>query len=210
MPTRPEAWCRRSMEDVLDRAFGRPRGVLGRIGAALMARGNAAVEHQVVDIAGVRDDETVLVLGPGPGVGLRAAGERAAAAIGVDPSEDMLRISARRCADLVRAGTVRIRKATAEQTGLEDESVDVALTVNNVHIWSDRAAGFAEIARVLRPGGRIVLSVHQKFLPVTRHQLASEVEAAGFADVQSWTWDPPGVLATRAVQLRAVKKAVNA
>ena len=172
-----------------------------------MAKTNAATEVRIVDIAKLTGEETVLVLGPGPGVGLRAAAERSALAIGVDPSEDMLRASVERCADLVRAGSVRVQFGTAEKTGLGDGSVDVVLTANNVQLWDDRSAGFSELARVLRPGGRLVLSVHEKALSVTRHQLMEEAAAAGFVDAQSWTWDPPEMLAGRAVQLRAIRAA---
>src|SRR5690606_37727856 len=195
---RSEACCCRIMKDLLDRAFGHPRGLLGRIGGAVMAYTNAATEKHIVEVADLDAGHTVLVLGPGPGVGLRAAAERAAVAIGVDPSEDMLRLSEQRCADLVRSGSVRLQSGTAERTGLDDDSADRAVTVNNVPLWADRRAGLAEIARVLRPGGRLVLSVHEAHLSVTRHQLAAEAEAAGFVDVQSWTWDPPGMFAGRA------------
>jgi arsenite methyltransferase len=87
----------------------------------------------------------------------------------------------------------------------EDASVDVVLSVNNVLLWADRAAAFAELRRVLCPGGRLLLSAHDKWLPVPRHALASEVVQAGFTDLQTWTWEPPGVFATTAAQLRAIR-----
>ncbi|WP_040922027.1 class I SAM-dependent methyltransferase [Saccharomonospora xinjiangensis] len=192
-----------SLGQVLDRAFGHPRGPLGRLGGLVMARGNAATEHHVVSIAAPTADETVLVIGPGPGVGLAAVAERARTVIGVDPSREMLELSARRCAGAVDDGVVVLRHATAARTGAEDESVDVVLGVNNLHLWDDRAAAWSELRRVLRPSGRMVLSAHEKWLSVTRHELAAEVEAAGFTDVQTWTWQPPGPLAGLAVQLRA-------
>ncbi len=168
-----------------------------------MARGNAATERHVVSVAKPGPEETVLVVGPGPGVGLEAAAERARLVIGIDPSREMLDLCRKRCADAIRSGNVLLRHATAARTGLNAETADVVLSVNNVHLWEDRAAAFAELYRVLRPGGRIVLSAHEKWLSVSRHALAAETEDAGFTDTQTWTWQPPGPLAARAAQLRA-------
>lgn len=166
-----------------------------------MARGNAATEQRIVDLARIEPDETVLVVGPGPGVGLDAAARLAGRAIGVDPSPEMLGLCHERCGD-----RAELREGSAAHTGEPGGSVDVVLTVNNVMLWDDRAAGFAELLRVLRPGGRLLLSAHEKWLPVSRHVLADEAAEAGFADLQTWTWDPPG-FAALAAQLRAVKPA---
>ncbi|SFK33685.1 Methyltransferase domain-containing protein [Amycolatopsis sacchari] len=181
---------------LLDRAFGHPRGALGRVGGAVMAWGNAATERHVVEVAGVTKSETVLVVGPGPGVGLAAAAERAAKVIGVDPSEEMLASCRARCPD------AELRNGTAAGTGQPDASVDVVVSVNNVQLWENRATALAELHRVLRPGGRLVLSVHEQVLPVPRHQLAAEVAVAGFTDLQTWTWDAPG-FGGPAAELRA-------
>ncbi|SDY14219.1 Ubiquinone/menaquinone biosynthesis C-methylase UbiE [Amycolatopsis xylanica] len=188
------------MTEMLDRAFGHPRGLLGRIGALLMTHGNGPTERHVVEVAKLTPEESVLVVGPGPGVGLEAAAGRAGRVIGVDPSEEMLGLCRERCGD-----AVELRKGTAEDTGEDDSSVDVVLSVNNVLLWEDRAAGIAELFRVLKPGGRLVLSTHEKWLPVSRHVLAEELETAGFVDVQTWTWEPPGFGAALAAQLRARK-----
>ncbi|UMP00864.1 class I SAM-dependent methyltransferase [Amycolatopsis sp. EV170708-02-1] len=189
-----------SLSQMLDRTFGHPRGLLGRIGGRAMAHGNAATELRVVELASIESGETALVVGPGPGVGLRATAERAGRAIGVDPSQEMLARSRRRCGD-----KVELRQGTADSTGEPDDSVDVVLSVNNVQLWDDRAAGFAELFRVLRPGGRLLLSSHEKWLPVSRHELADEAAAAGFVDLQTWTWEPPGFGTSLAAQLRAIK-----
>src|ERR1700742_2432466 len=88
--------------------YGLPSGPLGRIGGALMARGNAETERRLVKLAAIADTETVLVLGPGPGVGLEAAGKRARLAIGVEPSELMREQCERRCLGMIASGRVRV------------------------------------------------------------------------------------------------------
>jgi SAM-dependent methyltransferase len=192
---------------LLQAAFGRPRGPLGRLGGRLMARGNAATERHLVDAAGLTPADVVLVVGPGPGVGLEHAGARAARVIGVDPSELMRRAARRRCAGLVARGVVRVEDGTAAATGQTDASVDVVLSVNNVQLWPDLAAGLAELRRVLRPGGRLLVSVHERWQPGGADALVAAVGKAGFTDARAWRWEPPGRLATTALQLQARRPA---
>jgi ubiquinone/menaquinone biosynthesis C-methylase UbiE len=197
----------RLLDPLFDPMFGRPRGPGGRIGGAIMARSNAKTERYAVEQMKLATDETVLVLGPGPGVGPHAAAEATpdGHVIGVDPSPLMRELAADRCHRLIRAGRVELRDGTAEQTGLEKMRVDVALSVNNVHIWPDRAAGFAELFRVLRPGGRLLVSVHDWAQPgCGQEDLRRDAIAAGFADVQAYTLsaDSP---AGATVQVRATR-----
>ncbi|MEV0699422.1 class I SAM-dependent methyltransferase [Saccharopolyspora sp. NPDC050389] len=184
----------------LDRAFGHPSGLLGAAGGALMARSNAAAEQQVVRLARLTGAEEVLVIGPGPGVGLRAAGEMAARVVAVEPSAPMRDASCRRCAELPN---VAVEDGTAEATGQPDAAFDVVLSVNNVQLWPDRAAALAELHRVLRPGGVLLLSTHERWLPGGRAGLHADVRAAGFADVQTWAWQPNR--GTTQAQTRAIR-----
>ncbi|MET7994399.1 class I SAM-dependent methyltransferase [Amycolatopsis sp. NPDC005232] len=198
-PNPPPGAFDSALDSALDRAFGHPSGLLGRVGGRLMSRANAATERRLVALARLEPDETVLVVGPGPGIGLDAASRVAGKTIGVEPSPEMRALCHERCGD-----RAELRSGTAAATGSLDSSVDAVLSVNNVQLWDDRAAGFAELFRVLRPGGRLLLSAHEKWLPIPRHALAAEVTAAGFTDLQTWTWEPPG-FATLAAQLRARK-----
>lgn len=168
-----------------------------------MARGNADTERHLVEVADLSPDDVVLVLGPGPGIGLQEAGTRSRDVIGIDPSDVMLRASGKRCAELIEQGRIRLVRGAAEDTGQPDASVSVVLAVNSVQIWPDWRAAFAELLRVLRPGGRLLLSAHAKWLPGGEPALAAAVEKAGFVQIETWTWEPPGRGASTAVQLRA-------
>ncbi|AXE24889.1 SAM-dependent methyltransferase [Streptomyces globosus] len=189
----------------LTRAFGRPSGLLGRLGGRLMARVNAATERHAVLLAAPTERDTVLVVGPGPGVGLEAAARRSAHVIGIDPSPAMLAAARRRCAGALARGRLRLTAGTADRTGLPDGSVDIVMAVNNVQLWPDVPAALAELRRVLRPGGRILLCTHLKWLPGGSATLADGVRAAGFESVRTWTWEPPGRMASTAALLSAAR-----
>ncbi|MGP3690147.1 class I SAM-dependent methyltransferase [Streptomyces sp. IBSNAI002] len=190
---------------LLTQGFGRPSGLLGRLGGRLMARGNAATEQHVVDLAAPTGQEAVLVLGPGPGIGLEAAARRSAHVVGVDPSDVMLSMARRRCAPAIARGRVRLASGTAARTGEPDASADVVISVNNLQLWPDVTTALAELHRVLRPGGRMVLAAHEKWLPTGLPALAQTVRAAGFTSVRTWTWQPPTRMASTAALLSAVR-----
>ncbi|MEU1628788.1 methyltransferase domain-containing protein [Streptomyces sp. NPDC020096] len=169
---------------VLDAVFGHPRGLVGRLGGALMAHGDVEQERWAVQHAGLHPEEHVLVVGPGPGVGLALAAEAVGPdglVVGVDPSATMREMAAARCAAQIAAGCVRIRAGRAERTGCQDASMDTVISVNNVMLW-DRPAGFRELLRVLRPGGRLVITVHRHVLGVPPQQVVSDAVAAGFVE----------------------------
>lgn len=168
-----------------DALFGHPRGLPGRIGGAIMARGNAEQERWAVERLAPPVGAHLLVVGHGPGVGLALAADRVGPTgrvVGVDPSATMRELAAARCAAAIAAGGVEIRDGSAEHTGCADQSMDAVISVNNVMLW-DRQAGLAEAYRVLRPGGRLVITVHRHVLDISPEQLASEVAAVGFVDV---------------------------
>ncbi len=194
---------RRLLDRLLDAAFGHPRGLLGRLGGALMVSANRATEREAVRLTEITGADLVVVVGCGPGVGLLAAGENAGLAVGIDPSAEMRSVARRRCAPLIRAGTVEVRDGTAEDTGFPDQSVDAVTAVNNVQLWPNRAAALAELRRILRPDGRVLLSAHERWLPGGVVGLLDDVRDAGFIEVQCWTWQPPHRWSFPAAQLRA-------
>ena len=73
---------------LLGMSFGRPRRLLGRIGGQLIARGNAAIERHLVELADIKQDNVVLALalGPGPGVGVQAAASYSRQVVAIEPS----------------------------------------------------------------------------------------------------------------------------
>ena len=78
--------------------------------------------------------------------------------VGVDISDEMVDRAAIRFAQDPGAGSVRVLRADVSALPLADASFDQAYSVNSIFFWPDPAAGLAEIYRVLRPGGSVVIA----------------------------------------------------
>jgi SAM-dependent methyltransferase len=137
-----------------------PAGRLGTFGGRLMKVLNRAQQHEIARLLGPLTGVDVLEVGHGPGVLLGLLARTARHVIGVDPSMEMRRLAIRAHAAEIAAGRLEVRPGDAGATGLPDAAVDLVVGVNNVAIWPDLDGGVAELHRVLRPGGRVVLSWH--------------------------------------------------
>ena len=92
------------VRELLMRMFGRPKGVLGRLGGVIMARVNRNAAAQVIEVLDVRPDDKILEVGFGPGVAIQMLLRRvpAGSVAGVDQSQEMVRQAAARNAIATR------------------------------------------------------------------------------------------------------------
>jgi SAM-dependent methyltransferase len=111
-------------------------------------------------IAELREGERVLDLGSGGGIDVLLSARRvgpSGRAFGLDMTDEMLAL-ARRNADEASATNVEFLKGQIEAIPLPAGSIDVVISNCVVNLAADKPAVFREIARVLRPGGRIGIS----------------------------------------------------
>lgn len=148
-----------TLDRVWMRTFGRPQGLWGRIGGAIMARSNRTIAAAVIERLELRGNENVLEVGFGPGVAIALlAGSLPEGRIaGIDPSRAMYAQARKRNAAAVASGCVDLRLGSVGQLPFGDDVFDAAMAINSMQLWPDTAAGLREIRRVLRPGGRIAL-----------------------------------------------------
>ena len=113
-----------------------------------------------VAFANVEPGQTVLDLGSGAGIDLLLAAEKVGPAgrvIGVDMTEVMIE-KARNNAAEAGIDNVEVRKGLIEDLPVEDASVDWVISNCVINLSPDKPLVFAEIARVLKPGGRMAVS----------------------------------------------------
>ena len=178
-------------------------------GAQLEALPDAAVLASLgcgnpTAVAELREGETVLDLGSGGGIDVILSARRigsTGAAYGLDMTDEMLALARRNAAE-AGVANVHFLKGVIEEIPLPAESVDVVISNCVINLSVDKPAALTEIARVLKPGGRIGISdvvAEDRLSPAERAERGSYVgciagalskgeyqaglEAAGFDDV---------------------------
>jgi arsenite methyltransferase len=142
----PEAGIGQELYSVLEREELPEAAVMASLGC-----GNPTA------VADLREGERVLDLGSGGGIDVLLSAKRVGStgrAFGLDMTDEMLAL-ARSNAQEAGATNVEFLKGQIESIPLPAESIDVVISNCVVNLAADKSAVFREIARVLRPGGRI-------------------------------------------------------
>src|SRR5438105_7493867 len=111
-------------------------------------------------VAELREGETVLDLGSGGGIDVILSAKRVGPtgiAYGLDMTDEMLALARQNARDAA-VTNVHFLKGVIEQIPLPASSVDVVISNCVINLSTDKPAVLTEIARVLRPGGRVGVS----------------------------------------------------
>jgi arsenite methyltransferase len=157
-----------------------------------------------VAVAELHEGETVLDLGSGGGIDVILSAKRvgpSGTAYGLDMTDEMLALAQRNAAE---AGVTNVHflKGVIEEIPLPAASVDVVISNCVINLSVDKPAVLTEIARVLKPGGRVGVSdivAEDRLTPADRGERGSYVgciagalseseyvaglEAAGFEEI---------------------------
>jgi ubiquinone/menaquinone biosynthesis C-methylase UbiE len=145
-------------------AFGVPVGFWGRVGGRIMGVSNRDINELTVALLEAGPRDRVLEIGYGPGTALALLGEQASEGFvaGVDPSAEMARQARRRNRLLIQRGRVGLAIGTSARLPFRSGQFDRVCTTNTLYFWPTPPADLAEMHRVLKPGGRAVVTFRGK------------------------------------------------
>ena len=146
---------------VIDGQYRRPSGLLGRYIGAGMARDHRPENEWTVALVDPQPADRILEIGFGPGVAVELVAARVTKGLvaGADFSRTMVAAARRRNAAAMRAGRVDLRHGRADALPFPDAAFDKVFGIHTLYFWPNPEAGLREAGRVLRPGGRLVLTL---------------------------------------------------
>ncbi|HJS31947.1 MAG TPA: class I SAM-dependent methyltransferase [Alphaproteobacteria bacterium] len=189
----------------LAKHLAKPSGEVGVAVGDYMSRINSRVIEDAYRRLAIEEGFRVLEIGPGNGQSIAVLlGEFANTTYtGIDISQTMLDAAAAANAGHVASGRVALRFASVDAMPFGDATFDRVVSINCVYFWPDPGKAFAEIRRVLMPGGislsatmtpetaanSTVAKPHHGFHIYDDATLDRLHRAAGFSDLSIETYD---------------------
>ena len=134
---------------------------MGWLAGERMVRQHGPETAWTIHLLEIQPTDTVLDVGCGAGQAIKLAAEKASdgRVIGVDLSEVMVRMATRRNAQAVKAGRVVLSQRNMTALPFEDMCFDKIMTIHTLYFWSQPDRAISELYRVLKPGGRLVITL---------------------------------------------------
>jgi ubiquinone/menaquinone biosynthesis C-methylase UbiE len=174
-----------------------PKGFLGNIFACLMNQRNAIMHRETIKHMAIVNTDHILDIGFGGGASIKQllAKTRGGKVTGIDLSETMVSRGMSLFKSAISQNKLILKTADVSSMPFDEASFDKACTINTIYFWSDPAAVFSEIYRVLKPSGIFYLTFREKDvmsqMPFTQHgfrlyniqEVKNFLSAAAFKDI---------------------------
>ncbi|MFE4144706.1 class I SAM-dependent methyltransferase [Peribacillus sp. YIM B13472] len=141
-----------------------PKGPLSKWVGRYMEKGNHAINDWTISLLDSNGNDTILEVGIGNGSTLSRLAQRNILGknYGVDISEEMVKVAMRKNRKHLNAGVVDIQVSDIESLPFKNDFFDKVFTVHTIYFWDDIGRGLSEAYRVLKPNGRLLLSIMDK------------------------------------------------
>lgn len=150
-----------SWQAYMDQQHQHPSGLVGRYVGERMIRQHATETAWSIDLLCLEPADRVLELGCGAGQALALMSRQVASGdrVGLDRSSAMLRSAARRNRQVLRSGQMALLCGDLSALPVAEGSFDKIVTIHTFYFWDDPPSVLSGLLRVLKPGGRIVITL---------------------------------------------------
>ena len=151
-------------ENYIDGQFRRPSGIVGRMIGNRMAQQHVPENEWTVSLLSIQPTDHILEIGFGPGTTLQRLIALAPEGYiaGIDFSGTMVQVAKKRNATAIQVGRVSLSYGEAANLPYSENSFDKALSIHCLYFWPDPLQVLREILCVLKPGGKLVLTLLPK------------------------------------------------
>ena len=151
----------RMRASLLDGQSGHPTGIVGRMLGEQMVRQHRPETIWTFSLLDLKPEDHILELGFGAGkaIELVAAHANNGHVSGIDLSQEMVRAASRRNAQAIKAGQVALRHGDLTTLPFAENQFDKVFSIQTLYFWPDPPRALAEIFRVLKPGGVLIVTL---------------------------------------------------
>lgn len=166
------------------RHLRKPEGVIGKGVALNMNTGNELINITTIELLSVHSGDYVLEIGMANGLFVKniVAHDATVRYVGCDFSATMVAEAERLNRRFRNPEQVQFIRAAAHDLPFDDNTFDKTFNVNTLYFWEDPVRELAEIYRVLKPGGTLLVSIRPS-------STMKEVPFTKFGDFQFYTKD---------------------
>ncbi len=136
-----------------------PRGFAGRLTLIGMNIGHKSIYSKVAKVLELRPEDDLLEVGCGNGYFLKKFASHVHSVAGLDLSELSVKMAKEKHRDRIRAETAEFVQGEASQLPWEDGKFSVVITMGSFIAFPKPLESLKEMRRVLRPGGRVLVSI---------------------------------------------------
>jgi SAM-dependent methyltransferase len=136
-----------------------PRGFAGRVMFPIMNRGHKSIYENVAKVLELQPEDNLLEVACGNGYFLKKYASHVHSIHGLDHSELAVKLAVKKNKDRVDAGTAEFVHGDASQLPWEDNKFSAATTMASIFAFPKPLEALKEMYRVLRRGGRVVVSI---------------------------------------------------
>lgn len=171
--------------------FAHPKGWLGRLVGVILAIKNRERNAWTISLLDIQPSDQMLEIGFSPGQAIQEVTKLTPNGFvaGIDISETMVAQASKTNLAAIRSGRVLLQQGSESPLPFESNKFNKVFAVNSMQFWSNPMAGLQEVMRVLKPAGRVAITIQplwaktEEDVQIVAAQLVSQLKLVGFKQV---------------------------